>query len=131
MDHFDDFTRVTEAEAEVFVVLFGEVEQDGAGLEDGEVVAVVVDDGGDAAIRIDFEERFRLLFVFGEVNGGRGVGDAEFFEEDANFLTVGRGGCEELDASGCHFGGNICKCRWVGELQMYCLVDFVYMFSPT
>lgn len=62
----------------------------------------MVDYGGDAAVRVDFEEGWCLLFGGGEVDVGGFVGDVEFFEEDGDFLPVGGRGGEELDG-GCHF----------------------------
>ena len=50
-----------ERELELGVVVLLEVEQDRGGLEDGEVVAVAVDEDGDAAVRVHLDEPWLLL----------------------------------------------------------------------
>lgn len=99
--------------AEFLVVVLGQVQEDGAGLEDGERAACVVDDGGDAAVGIDFAKGGGFLLVGAEVNGRGGVGDAELFEEDGDFLTVWRGGGEEFDVGGGHGGLGSCESGFV------------------
>ena len=68
MYHFHRLITVLEAELEICVIVLGKIEKDGPRLKDSIGVAGVVYDGRDATIRVDFEERRRLLFVFGEVN---------------------------------------------------------------
>lgn len=77
------------------IVLAREVRQDGAAFEDGEVVVIVVHDGGDPAVGVDGGEPWFLLGVGADVDGLGGVGEAvgvlELFEEDGGFPAVG--GC--------------------------------------
>lgn len=96
---------VGEAELVLRVVVLGQVGQDGGALEDGEVVPVVVDDGGDAAVGVDPGEPFLLLRALGDVDGLVGdpgglvpVGLPELLEEDADLVAVGGAQREELDA---------------------------------
>lgn len=49
-------TRLGERELVLGVVVLLQVKQDGGGLEDGEVVAVGVDNGGDAAVGVDLRQ---------------------------------------------------------------------------
>lgn len=75
----------------------GEVDEDGAGFEHGEVPRVVIDDGGDAAVRVDAEVVRRFLLAFAEIQGADVVGEAELFEGDGGLPAVGRGGGVECD----------------------------------
>ncbi len=74
------------------VVVTGEVEQDGHRLEDGEAVAVVVDDGGDAAIGAESRVPGLLLSVLGDVDGlervGFAVGFLELLEKDGSLDAI-------------------------------------------
>jgi hypothetical protein len=75
------------------VVVADEVGEDGQRLEDGEAVAVVVDDGGDAAIGIERRVPGLLLRVLGDVDGLEGVrfavGFLELLEQDGGLDAVG------------------------------------------
>lgn len=82
-----------EAELVLRVVVPGEVAQDGQPLEDGEGGAVVVDDGGDAAVGVEGGVPGLFLRVLADVDGldcvGLVVGRFELFEEDGGFDAVG------------------------------------------
>lgn len=81
-----------EAELVLRVVVAGEVGQDGQRLEDGEAVAVMVDDGGDAAVGVEVCVPRLLLGVFANVDGLEGVllavGFLELFEEDGGLDAI-------------------------------------------
>jgi hypothetical protein len=62
-----------EGELVFRVVLAGEVAEDGVALKDVEVVVVVVDNGGDAAVGVDGDEPRLLLDVGANVDGLVGV----------------------------------------------------------
>lgn len=91
-----------EAELVLRVVVPREVEQDGDALEDGEAVAVVVDDGGDAAVGVEGRIPRLLLRVLRYVDALPGVlqtvGGFELLEQDGDLDTVGGGEGQELDA---------------------------------
>ncbi len=82
-----------ETEEIVRVVVAGEISQDGEPLKDREGVAVVVDDGRDAAVGVERRVPGGLLRVFGDVDRlvgvGGAVGGGELFEEDGGFDAVG------------------------------------------
>ena len=90
-----------EAELVLRVVVARQVEEDGETLEDGEVMAVVVDNGGDAAIGVDGDEPRLLLGVLGDVDGLErelgAVGLLELLQEDADLDAVG-GSCKSESA---------------------------------
>jgi hypothetical protein len=77
--------------------LFGEVDEDRAGLEHGEVVRVVVDQGRDAAVRVDREVPVLLLLAAAEVEYAHGPGQAEFLERDRDLVTVRRRRREDFE----------------------------------
>ena len=68
---------------------------------DDEVVVVMVDDGGDATVRIDLQVIWSLVFALAEVEVDRFIRQPEFFEDDGDFpenrvsfqtaVTFGRG----------------------------------------
>jgi hypothetical protein len=62
--------------------LFRQIDQDCAGLEDGEVAGVAIDDRRNPAVRIDRNEPRLLLFAFQNVDQMRGIGKFEFLERD-------------------------------------------------
>ena len=62
-----------------------EVEQDRGRLEHDKVVAVAVDEAGDAAVRVVLGVRWRLLLALGEVEEDGLVGEAELFEDERGF----------------------------------------------
>lgn len=82
-----------EAELVLRVVVARQVEEDGETLEDGEVMAVVVDNGGDAAIGVDGGEPRLLLGVLGDVDGLEGelgaVSLLELLQENADLDAIG------------------------------------------
>jgi hypothetical protein len=82
-----------EAELVLWVVVPRQVAQDGEPLEDGEGAAVVVDDGGDAAVGVEGRVPGLFLGVFADVDAlgrvGLVVGFLELFEEDGGFDAVG------------------------------------------
>jgi hypothetical protein len=77
----------------VRVVVPRQVAQDGEPLEDGEGAAVVVDDGGDAAVGVEGRVPGLFLGVFADVDAlgrvGLVEGILELFEEDGGFDAVG------------------------------------------
>jgi hypothetical protein len=80
--------------------LLGEVDENGAGLEHREVAVVAVDDRGDAAVRINFEEPRLLLVALRERELLDGVLEAHLLEGDRDLVAVG-GGCRvEVDHAG-------------------------------
>jgi hypothetical protein len=85
-----------EAELVLGVVVAGEVLQNGESFEDGKAAAVVVDDGGDAAVGVEGRVPRLFLGVFADVDGLDrvllAVGFLELFEEDGDFPAVG-GSC--------------------------------------
>lgn len=89
-----------EAEPVLRVVVAREVGQDGDALEDGEPAAVVVDDGGDAAVGVERRVPGLLLRLLGDVDALDGVfgpvGCLQLFEEDRDFVAV-RCSCRSLD----------------------------------
>ena len=82
-----------KAELVVHVVLPAQVAEDGIPFEDGEVVVVVVYDGGDAAVGVDGCEPWFFLDVLANVDGLHGVrevvGLLELLEQDGGFVAVG------------------------------------------
>src|ERR1044071_672582 len=60
----------------------------------------MIDDGGDAAVRIDLEEPGLLLFELRERQQLRRVRQAQFLEGDGDLPSIGRGGGEQLDHVG-------------------------------
>src|SRR5690554_2460504 len=77
--------------------LLGQVNQDGARLEDGEIIFVAIDDGGDPAIGVDLEELRTLLFELRERELVDPVRKAHLFEGDGDFLAIRSGGGIEVD----------------------------------
>ena len=69
----------------VLVVLLDKVLDDGAGLPEGEVAVVGVDDGGDPAIGVDLDEP--LLLGVGERLVV--VGNAELLEDEPDLVGIG------------------------------------------
>lgn len=83
-----------EAEPVLRVVVARQVGQDGEPLEDGEAAAVVVDDGGDAAVGVEGRVPRLLLRVLVDVDRldrvVLAVGLLELLEEDGDLVAVGR-----------------------------------------
>src|SRR4030095_2279621 len=77
--------------------LLGEVDHDGARLEDGEVVRVAVDDGRNATIRVDAEELGLLLVAGEKVHDVDLVRNAELLERDGRLVPVRGGSGVEVD----------------------------------
>lgn len=99
---------VLEAEAVLLVGELEQVQQLGRRLHDGEGRGLgVVDDDGDAAVRVQAEEPFFLLLVGGDVDEVEGelgaVDGGELFEEDLHFVPVRRRLRYQVQALG--FGG--------------------------
>lgn len=105
--------HIRKAELVIGVVVPRQISQDGRSLEDGEIVAVVVDDGGNAAIGTDFGEPGLLLDVLHDVDALKGVlqpvGCLQLLEDDGGFVAVRGTKGEELDA------GGACEARWAGR----------------
>jgi hypothetical protein len=78
-------------EAILWVVVRNQVQKYSARFEHGEGRSGVVEDGGDTPVGVDGEEGRGLLLVGAEVDVGGSVWDAEFFEEDGDFLAVAGG----------------------------------------
>jgi len=83
-----------EGQAVLRVVAAGEVAEDGVALEDGGAAAVVVHDGGDAAVGVDGRIPRLLLDVLADVDGLpyilEPVGLLELLECDRGLVAVGR-----------------------------------------
>ncbi len=82
---------------EELAVLLGEVNQDGARLEDGEVV---VTERRDFSVRVDGEVGGAVLLAFEDVHPLGLVVEAELLEQDDGLDAVGRRPGEELDHRG-------------------------------
>jgi hypothetical protein len=83
--------------------LVGEIQQDRAGFEQRErlaVRAVRIDDRGDLVVRVQRQERGRELVVGVEAHEMRLVGQAGFLEHDRHLDAVRRRQRVELDAVG-------------------------------
>ncbi|EWS62417.1 hypothetical protein Y695_04356 [Hydrogenophaga sp. T4] len=79
--------------------LFGQVDQAGARFEHRKIVGLVVDDGRDAAVGVDGQESGRLLLPGRQVQHLQRVGQAQLFERDGHFVTIGRGGGVQIKHS--------------------------------
>lgn len=81
-----------EAELVIRVVVASEVKEDGDALENGETAAVMVDDGGDAAVRVQGRVPWLLLRALADIDGLPGVVEAvgvpELLEEDGGFVAI-------------------------------------------
>ena len=77
------------------VVLVDEVEEDRAGLPDDEVAVLVVDEGGDAAVRVQLRVRGRRLLVLGKVEVDGLVGEPELVEQERDLPESRVGGDDE------------------------------------
>jgi len=92
--------------------LVGKVEQDRAGLEQGQRLvagAVRVEDGGNLVVGADRQEFRRVLVIGVEAHQVRFVRQAGFLEHDRDLDAIGRGQRIELDplrAQGGPFIGN-------------------------
>lgn len=87
----------------VRVVVARQVRQDGEALEDGEVAAVVVHNGRDAAVGAQGREPGLLLRVLHNVDGLPGVFETvcllELFEHDGRLVAIGRACCSMVSKS--------------------------------
>lgn len=81
------------------IILLSQIYQYTSALEQTNRLPVFegVREGGDAAVRIDFEEPVFFLLVGGDVDVLGFVGEAEFFEGDGDFDAVGGGVGVEAD----------------------------------
>lgn len=61
---------IGERELVFRIVVSRQVEQNGSALEHGKVVAIMINDSGDAAIRVDLEVPGFLLHVVGDILEG-------------------------------------------------------------
>jgi hypothetical protein len=57
-------------------------------LPNDEIVVAVVDDGGDATVRVDLQVLWRLVLFFAEVEVHRFVRQPQFFKDDGDFPEV-------------------------------------------
>ena len=73
---------VRDSEPLLGVVLVDEVKENGIGLPDDEVAVLMVDDGGDPAIWVQFGMFGRHMLVLEEIQVDRFVGKSELFGED-------------------------------------------------
>ena len=64
----------------------------GKHLPNGEVIVLVVDDGGDATIGIDLQVVWGLVLPFSEIEVDRLVRQPEFFKNNGDFPDRGRVG---------------------------------------
>ena len=102
---------VRDSEPLLGVVLVDEVKENGIGLPDDEVAVLMVDDGGDPAIWVQFGMFGRHMLVLEEIQVDRFVGKSELFEEycylpKGTLGGMGRGTEKELPTS--HW----CLKRW-------------------
>lgn len=81
------------------IILVDEVLLDAATLEQADLFPVGegVGEGGDTAVGVDLEEPRLFLLVFGDVDFGHFVRDAELLEGDRDFDPVGGLGRVEVD----------------------------------
>ena len=81
--------------------LFGEIEQDGAGLEQRDrraaVLRLVVDDGRHAVVRGDLEEVGLELLALADIDRVDRIGRVRLFEEQRDLVPVGRRPVIEVD----------------------------------
>ncbi|MNR16710.1 hypothetical protein D3C85_1333290 [compost metagenome] len=81
--------------------LLGEIEQDGAGLEQRQrraaICRLVVDNGGDAIVRRDLQEVRLELFVLADIDRVDAIGQSGLLEEQADLVAVGRGPVVQVD----------------------------------
>jgi hypothetical protein len=81
--------------------LFGQVKEDGAGLEDGDRFAAPcrggVDNGRDAVVGGNAQEVRLELFALADVDGQDAVGQATLFKEEGDLVAVGGGPVIEID----------------------------------
>src|SRR5205085_6533844 len=76
-----------------FAGLLAEIEQDRAGLEEADALAVRpigIDDGGNLVVRADGQERRRHLLALGDVHRDHLVGQPHFLQRDRNLAPVRR-----------------------------------------
>src|SRR5579863_8252507 len=95
--------------------LVGEVDQDGARLEQGEVGAartLAVDDGGDLVVGADAQKLRGKLFARAKVDPVHLVREAELLQRDRDFEAVGRGRRVKVD----HFS------TWMSAIELGCRV---------
>ena len=76
---------VRDRDALLGVVLVDEVEQDRAALPDHKVAVLVVDERGDASIRVELCVFGRFVLLLGEVEVDGLVGQSERFEHHRDF----------------------------------------------
>ena len=76
---------VRNSQALLGIVFVGEVKEDGVGLPYGEVGVVVVDECGNAPVRVEGRVGGSLLLAFGEVEVDGLVGQAELLKYECNF----------------------------------------------
>lgn len=104
-------TLVRETQLVFRVVILGQVVQNSQPFKDGKIVSVMVNDGGDPTVGVDFGEPGFFLGVFHNVDGligdfrnrgrrRRGIEVFELFEEDGDFVPVGGAESEDFDAGG-------------------------------
>src|SRR5437879_6747800 len=77
--------------------LLGQVDQDGARLEDREVALVAVDDGGDAAAGVELQVPGLLLLAVLQADGAHAVGHPQLLEQDGDLPAVRGGRGVEID----------------------------------
>ena len=77
-----------------------QVQQDGAGLEQGirlAVRTVAIDNRGDLAVRVDGNKARRELLAFADINRVRGVGQRQFLQQDRHLAAVRRAPRVQID----------------------------------
>ena len=82
---------VRDSEPLLGVVLVDEVKENGIGLPDDEVAVLVVDESGDAAVRVQLRVRGRRLLVLGKVEVDGLVGEPELVEQERGLPDGGVG----------------------------------------
>jgi len=86
-----------------------EIRQDGSTLKDGEIIAVVVNNGRDPPIRTDFSEPRLFLNILHNVDALKciilAIGLLQLLEQNGSFVAIGSSESEKLDAG---FGDQAC-----------------------
>jgi hypothetical protein len=97
MSHWITRERPLTSAGEELAGLLGEVDENGAALEHGEVVGLAVDDRRDPRVGVDGAEPRLLLIALRQREGVERVGEGHLLEGDGDLVTVG-GGCRvEVD----------------------------------
>ena len=74
------------------VVLFDKIEKNSIRLPDDEVSVLMIDEGGDATVRVELGVFGGLVLVLAEVEVDRLIGEPEFLEYSHDLPAGGRGG---------------------------------------